>query len=154
MQAASKWTAVAIVRPIPRNATFTCKLRAQFPEQPDRGGGASHGARGVGVLPVAVRRGDGADARPRRRFPLRLALAARAARSMTLEQEQYSPDSLGDLYGRVTELLGLRANADEHKVQWLSVAGDDRFTQLFLEDPAASPTTAAHGPLVISARSG
>ena len=46
---------------------------------------------------------------------------------MSLEHEQYSPDSLGDLYGRVTELLGFEANVDEHKVQWLSVSGDDRF---------------------------
>ena len=51
---------------------------------------------------------------------------ARGAR-MTLEHEQYSPDSLGDLYGRVTELLGFDANVDEHKVQWLSVGGDGRF---------------------------
>ena len=52
---------------------------------------------------------------------------------MTLEHEQYSPDSIGDLYGRVTELLGFEANVDEHKVQWLSVCGDDRFKDLFLE---------------------
>src|SRR5437899_11162041 len=52
---------------------------------------------------------------------------------MTLDHEHYLPDSLGDLYGRVTELLGLEANADEHKVQWLSVAGDQRYTDLFLE---------------------
>jgi carbamoyltransferase len=31
----------------------------------------------------------------------------------------------------VTELLGLNANQEEHKVQWLSVAGDDRFKPLF-----------------------
>jgi carbamoyltransferase len=43
---------------------------------------------------------------------------------LRLEKELYYPDSLGDLYGRVTELLGFRANADEHKVQWLSTAGD------------------------------
>jgi carbamoyltransferase len=52
---------------------------------------------------------------------------------LTLEKESYYPDSLGDLYGRVTELLGFKANADEHKVQWLSVHGDDRFRELFLE---------------------
>ena len=52
---------------------------------------------------------------------------------MTVEQEQYYPDSLGDVYGRVTELLGFEANLDEHKVQWLSVAGDDRYRGLFLE---------------------
>ena len=43
---------------------------------------------------------------------------------LRLEKELYFPDSLGDLYGRVTELLGFRANAEEHKVQWLSTAGD------------------------------
>ena len=55
---------------------------------------------------------------------------------LTLEQEQYSPDSIGDFYGRVTELLGFAANADEHKVQWLSVGGDDRFRGLFARDSA------------------
>jgi carbamoyltransferase len=48
-----------------------------------------------------------------------------------LEEELYFPDSLGDLYARVTELLGYAANADEHKVQWLSTSGDDRFVRLF-----------------------
>jgi Predicted carbamoyl transferase, NodU family len=43
--------------------------------------------------------------------------------ALTLEEDLYYPDSLGDLYGRVTELLGFQPNADEHKVQWLSTAG-------------------------------
>jgi carbamoyltransferase len=43
----------------------------------------------------------------------------------------YLPDSLGDVYGRVTELLGFRSGADEHKVQWLSTSGDDRFVEVF-----------------------
>src|SRR6266581_2338043 len=50
-----------------------------------------------------------------------------------LEKEIYYPDSLGDLYGRVTELLGFQAGADEHKVQWLSVDGDESRRDLFLE---------------------
>ncbi|MCS7024624.1 MAG: carbamoyltransferase [Bryobacteraceae bacterium] len=50
-----------------------------------------------------------------------------------LNRELYFPDSLGHLYGRVTELLGYRAQADEHKVQWLSASGDDRFVPLFRE---------------------
>jgi carbamoyltransferase len=58
---------------------------------------------------------------------------------LVLEKEIYYPDSLGDLYGRVTELLGFKANADEHKVQWLSVKGDDRFRDLFLEIMLAKP---------------
>ena len=41
---------------------------------------------------------------------------------LQLEKDSYYPDSLGDLYGRVTELLGFNAGADEHKVQWLSTA--------------------------------
>ncbi|MBX9603543.1 MAG: carbamoyltransferase [Bryobacteraceae bacterium] len=52
---------------------------------------------------------------------------------LEIQREWYYPDSLGRLYGAVTELLGFRPRADEHKVQWLSTAGDDRFTDLFLE---------------------
>jgi carbamoyltransferase len=43
---------------------------------------------------------------------------------LRMNRELYYPDSLGDVYGRITELLGFQANADEHKVQWLSTAGD------------------------------
>src|SRR5260370_722357 len=52
---------------------------------------------------------------------------------LTLEEDLYFPDSLGNLYSRVTELLGFKADADEHKVQWLSTQGDDRFTAVFLD---------------------
>lgn len=48
------------------------------------------------------------------------------------------PDSVGALYSRVTALLGFKPRADEHKVQWMSTAGDDRFVRLFesiLRDP-------------------
>ena len=50
---------------------------------------------------------------------------------LELEKELYYPDSLGDLYGRVTDLLGFQPGADEHKTQWLSTMGDDRFVPLF-----------------------
>ena len=56
-----------------------------------------------------------------------------AGGQIELEKEWYYPDSLGRLYGAVTELLGFRARADEHKVQWLSASGDDRFAPLFRE---------------------
>jgi carbamoyltransferase len=49
------------------------------------------------------------------------------------EKEWYYPDSFGRLYRAVTELLGFRAGADEHKVQWLSAGGDERFAPLFRE---------------------
>jgi carbamoyltransferase len=51
-----------------------------------------------------------------------------------LEKDLYYPDSLGDLYSRVTELLGFNAGSDEHKVQWLSMADSgEQFLSLFEE---------------------
>ncbi len=58
---------------------------------------------------------------------------------LRLEKELYYPDSLGDLYGRVTELLGFRANAEEHKVQWLSTAGDSGKYLAVFEDILPNP---------------
>ncbi len=49
------------------------------------------------------------------------------------EREWYYPDSLGRLYGAVTQLLGYRAGAEEHKVQWISASGDERYAPLFRE---------------------
>jgi carbamoyltransferase len=48
-----------------------------------------------------------------------------------LDREWYYPDSLGRLYRAVTQSLGYRAGADEHKVQWLSTSGDESATSLF-----------------------
>ena len=66
--------AVAVVRPVPES-DFAPEAARAVSRQPHRGGGAPPGARRLGLLPFPVRRGHGADARPRRRFPLRLALA-------------------------------------------------------------------------------
>jgi carbamoyltransferase len=57
---------------------------------------------------------------------------------LQLEKEWQYPDSLAWLYSAVTELLGHRAGADEHKVQWLSTSGSDRFHELFHEIAAPS----------------
>lgn len=46
-------------------------------------------------------------------------------------RELYYPDSLGDLFNRVTELLGFEPRADEHKVQWLSTSGEPKYLDLF-----------------------
>ncbi len=52
------------------------------------------------------------------------------------------PHSLAWVYSQVTKLLGFRAHADEHKTQWLSIAGEiggaaatsaAEFVELFLE---------------------
>jgi carbamoyltransferase len=41
------------------------------------------------------------------------------------------PDSLGWFYSRVTELAGLRAHKDEHKLQWLSKDGEPEYLPAF-----------------------
>lgn len=51
---------------------------------------------------------------------------------LTPLRELYFPDSLGDLFNRVTELLGYRSRADEHKVQWLSAGGEPIYKDVFL----------------------
>ena len=62
---------------------------------------------------------------------------------LVLERESFYPDSLGDLYGRVTRLLGFRPGSEEHKVQWLSAAGSGKCAGLFREvaplDPGGWP---------------
>jgi carbamoyltransferase len=52
---------------------------------------------------------------------------------LRLEREMYYPDSIGDLFGRVTELLGFEPGSEEHKVQWLSAEGDESLAPLFSE---------------------
>ncbi|MEX2300417.1 MAG: carbamoyltransferase C-terminal domain-containing protein [Bryobacterales bacterium] len=47
-------------------------------------------------------------------------------------EELYAPDSLAGFYSRITQLLGFRSDSEEHKVQWLSVEGEPRFSDLFL----------------------
>lgn len=60
------------------------------------------------------------------------------ATQLRTDREWYYPDSLGRLYGAVTELLGFRAGAEEHKVQWLSASGDERYVPLFREIVSAN----------------
>ena len=64
---------VALVRPFAQEIHLT--LRAQFPNAQIAHGGASRGARRIGLLSVAIRRRHRADARSRRRFPFRRPLA-------------------------------------------------------------------------------
>jgi carbamoyltransferase len=64
--------------------------------------------------------------------------------TLTLEEEILYPDSIAALYGHVTELLGLHARSDEHRVQWLSMTGKPRFAELFaglIHDRTIDPVT-------------
>jgi carbamoyltransferase len=129
---ASDVDVVAVARPIPRSDGFYLQLRAVFPNSRiaviDHQ--EAHAASAYFCSPfdeaTVLTLDRGSDLRCGGRWQAR-------GEQLTLEREQYSPDSIGDFYGRVTELLGLAANADEHKVQWLSVGGDDRFRGLFGE---------------------
>ena len=53
------------------------------------------------------------------------------ANRLVLEEEILYPDSIGELYGRVTELLGFQRRSDEHRVQWLSATGEPRYCAVF-----------------------
>jgi carbamoyltransferase len=123
--------AVAIVRPIPES-DFLVKLRAQFPQsrivlvEHHRAHAASAYYPSPFDHATVLTLDNGGDFRCGSRWHAEGTV-------MTLEQEQYAPDSLGDLYGRVTQLLGFTAREDEHKVQWLSVNGDERYRDLYLE---------------------
>jgi carbamoyltransferase len=123
--------ALAVVRPIP-DADFHLKVRSQFPNSRIRvvEHHTAHAASAYFPSPfdeatvLALDRGG--DFRCGTRWHA-------SGSQLTIDREQYLSDSLGDLYGRVTELLGFEARGDEHKVQWLSACGDDRFKKLFLE---------------------
>lgn len=52
---------------------------------------------------------------------------------LTVDRELYYPDSLGDVFGRVTRLLGFQSHADEHKVQWLGSYGKPVYVEAFRE---------------------
>ena len=47
-------------------------------------------------------------------------------------EELYAPNSPAAFYSRVTELLGFRPGAEEHKVQWMSARGEARWRDAFL----------------------
>ena len=122
---------VAVVRPAPE-ADFYLNLRAHFPasriavvEHHAAHAASAYFASPFDEATVLTLDRDG-DFRCGSRWQ------GRGPR-MTLEHEQYFPDSLCDVYSRVTQLLGFEANLDEHKVQWLSVCGDDRYRDLFLD---------------------
>lgn len=56
-----------------------------------------------------------------------------AGNHIGLEEEILYPNSIGELFGRVTELLGFRQRADEHLVQWLSATGQPKYADIFSE---------------------
>ena len=60
---------------------------------------------------------------------------------LSLVDELYASDSPAAFYSRVTELLGFRADREEHKVQWLSRAGGTRFVEPMIEMMGGTSST-------------
>ena len=54
------------------------------------------------------------------------------------------PHSLAWVYSQVTNLLGFRPYADEHKTQWLSLQGEPVFANLFLDLLRSHPSGPPH----------
>ena len=67
------------------------------------------------------------------------------------EKELYFPDSPGELYGRVTKLLGFEPRADEHKVQWMSAGAKPEYLSSLAAtlplDNSGWPTKGLHANL-------
>jgi carbamoyltransferase len=120
---------VALVRPFAQRIHLT--LRAQFPNAQTLmvEHHAAHAASAYYPSPFD----DATVLTLDRDGDFRSAARWRASgNQLQLEKDLYYPDSLGDLYSRVTELLGFTAGSDEHKVQWLSTADSgERFLPLF-----------------------
>ncbi|MGH9720335.1 MAG: carbamoyltransferase N-terminal domain-containing protein, partial [Bryobacteraceae bacterium] len=123
---------VAVVRPVPGAAHLHLQLRAHFPNS--RIVLVEHHAAHAASAYFASPFDSATVLTLDRTGDFRCGALWRAsANHIELERELFYPDSLGDVYGRVTELLGFEAGSEEHKVQWLSVAGEDRFRELFLD---------------------
>ena len=61
-------------------------------------------------------------------------------------EELYAPNSPAAFFSRVTELLGFRPGAEEHKVQWMSVRGKPRFA-IRCSRSSAIAATACHNSI-------
>jgi carbamoyltransferase len=125
-----KVDSIAVVRPFPADTSLHLQLRAQFPnarlvlvEHHTAHAASAWYASGFDEALVLTLDHAG-DLRCGARWHGR-------ADGLHLDKEMFYPDSFADLYGRVTELLGFEENSEEHKVQWLSTVGDDRFVPVF-----------------------
>jgi len=128
--------AISLVRPVPQS-DFHLKLRARFPNSRIvvLGHHRAHAASAYFPSPfeeaTVLTVDRGCDLRSFSRWKAE-------GTSLTVDAEQFFPDSVGEVYGRASELLGFHAGMDEHKTQWLSVGADDRYCGLFLEVLGAS----------------
>ncbi len=120
---------VALARPLPAGSVLSPALRAFSRAKIDTvDHHATHAAAAYYVSPFKEATVITLD----REGDLRCGAKWRGSgNTLTLEEEILYPNSIAELYGHITELLGLRARSDEHRVQWLSMSGNPRFAELF-----------------------
>ena len=120
---------VALARPLPQGSALPIALRA-FPKA--RIVTIDHHAAHAAAAYLPSPFGNAAVITLDRQGDLRCGGKWRGeGNRLTLEEEILYPDSIGELYGRVTSLLGFQARADEHRVQWLSATGEPRYVDVF-----------------------
>ena len=123
---------VALARPIDsrREPAFLLRLKTQFPKARviivDHH--EAHAASAFYPSPFEKARVLTVD----RRGDMRCGVAWEAD-GVALDpiQDFYSPDTPAAIYSRTAELIGFRADAEEHKLQWMSVSGEPRYQELF-----------------------
>ena len=139
---------VAVARPLTAGPGLHVQLRAMFPnarlavmEHHEAHAASAYYASGYDEATVLTLDRSG-DFRCGSRY-------RGAGAQLQLETEQYYPDSIADLYSRVTEFLGFRPGVDEHKVQWLSTSGAPRFLNAFRD--LMAPGSARLNPAYLDA---
>jgi carbamoyltransferase len=122
---------VALARPLPPGSAVPAALRVFTKAKVDTvDHHAAHAAAAFYASPFEEARVITLD----REGDLRCgAIWKGSGNTLAVEEEILYPDSIAELFGHVTELLGMRARADEHRVQWLSMTGKPRFSKLFDE---------------------
>jgi carbamoyltransferase len=122
---------VALARPLPPESALPAALRVFTKAKVDTvDHHAAHAAAAFYASPFEEARVITLD----REGDLRCgAIWKGSGNTLTLEEEILYPDSIAELYGRVTELLGMRSRSDEHRVQWLSMTGKPAFSKIFDE---------------------
>ena len=136
---------VALARPLPTGSALPSALRVFTKAKVDTvDHHAAHAAAAYYVSPFE----DATVITLDREGDLRCGAKWRGTgNTLTLEEEILYPNSIAELYGHVTELLGLRAQSDEHRVQWLSMSGKPRFAELFadvIHDRSVDQTFRSH----------
>ena len=123
-------TVVAVARPFAASTSFHMRIRALLPnarlmvvDHHEAHAASAFFASGFSQATVVTLDHDG-DFRCGAKWQA-------SGDELEMETEFHFPDSLAGLYSRVTEFLGFAPYADEHKVQWLSTSGSDRYLPLF-----------------------